>query len=69
MLFSDPYPRVVVVPAGARRGRSPLRLALLILLVLAALVHVANLFRHTPERTAPAHVTHGHQHAARFVRS
>lgn len=69
MLSNDPYPRVVVVGSGTRRTRRPLRLALFILLVIAALVHVAHLFSRSTERTVPAHVTHAHQQPACLVRS
>jgi hypothetical protein len=64
MLFNDPYQRVVVVPPGAQRGRSPLRLLLSIVIALAVFVHVFRTFRSSTERTSPAHVTHGHPHAA-----
>ena len=54
--------------------RGPAWLKTLFLVSFAALLFVAvlaaaNTFRTATERTAPAHVTHSHRTAARFVRS
>ena len=38
-------------------------------LFLVAIALAASTFRTANERTAPAHVTRGHQHATRLVRS
>lgn len=64
MIFNDPYQRVVVVQPRARRGIRPIPLLLLIVVVIAVLVHVGRIIRSSTERTSPAHVTHGHPHAA-----
>ncbi len=68
MIFSDPFPRVVAVPPRNQRRASLLGRLCLVMIVLAVLWHVANIFRNANERTSPAHVTHAHKHPARYLR-
>ena len=68
MIFSDRFPRVVAVPPRSQRRTSLLGRLCLVMIVLAVLWHVANIFRNATERTIPAHAAHSHKHPARYLR-
>ena len=71
MLFTDPYPRVTVVPPRSQRRPNLFGRLLLVILVAAVAWHVIRLFyslHRATERKSPAHV-HANHLPARFVRS
>ena len=63
-----PFALLAIFLKGPRWLKALVLISFGILFLLAA-AHAFSTLRYATERTLPAHVTHGHQYPARFVRS